>query len=91
MLEKVRTVINYQMTIAELLGLVVILGMPYLAIGTIWSFTHADHLASLQGTDLVVSFLGSIASWPLLVISNVLDMTDSKARPAGSVAERRRR
>jgi hypothetical protein len=71
MLEKVRTILNYQMTIAELIGLVAILATPYLAIGTIWSMTHTDHLASLRGVDLAVSFLGSIASWPVLLIANV--------------------
>lgn len=71
MLEKVRTILNYQMTIAELIGLVAILATPYLVIGTIWSMTHTDHLASLRGVDLAVSFLGSIASWPVLLIANV--------------------
>jgi hypothetical protein len=28
-------------------------------------------LATMTGADLVVSFLGSIASWPVLLISNV--------------------
>lgn len=71
MLEKLRSVLSYQFTIAELIGLGIILGTPYLVIGTIWSITHTEHLTELQGTDLVVSFLGSIVSWPVLVFSNV--------------------
>jgi hypothetical protein len=71
MLEKLRSVLSHQFTIAELIGLGIILGTPYLVIGTIWSITHTEHLTQLQGTDLVVSFLGSIVSWPVLIFSNV--------------------
>ena len=71
MLEKIRSVLSYQLTIAEMIGVAVILGTPYLVVGTIWSITHTEHLMSLRGVDLAVSFLGSIASWPVLLISNV--------------------
>ncbi|MET0899730.1 MAG: hypothetical protein ABWY45_17615 [Mycobacterium sp.] len=71
MLAKLRSVLSYQLSIAELIGLSIIVGTPYLVIGTIWSSTHTDHLPDLHGVDLVVSFLGSIASWPVLVFSNV--------------------
>jgi len=71
MLEKMRSVLSYQLTVAELIGLSVIVGTPYLVIGTIWSITHTQHLPDLHGIDLVVSFLGSIASWPVLLFSNV--------------------
>ncbi|BBZ01025.1 hypothetical protein MCHIJ_04620 [Mycolicibacterium chitae] len=71
MLAKLRSVLSYQFTIAELIGLGIILGTPYLIIGAIWSMTHTDHLEHLQGADLVVSFLGSIVSWPVLLFSNV--------------------
>ena len=33
--------------------------------------THTEHLRRMQGADLVVSFLGSIVSWPVLLFSNV--------------------
>lgn len=71
MLDKLRSILSYQFTIAELIGLGIILGTPYLVVGTIWSITHTDHLPDLQGADLAVSFLGSIVSWPVLVFSNV--------------------
>lgn len=57
--------------LAKLLGIGVILGTPYLIIGLIWSSTHTAHLRQMQGADLVVSFLGSIVSWPVLLFSNV--------------------
>jgi hypothetical protein len=71
LLTTVRKILSYQMTIAEWIGLGVILGAPYLIVGMIWSATHTEHLDRLEGIDLVVSFLGSIVSWPVLLFSNV--------------------
>jgi len=71
MLTKLRQVLSYHLSIAEWLGITVILGTPYLIVGLIWSCTHTEHLHQMQGADLVVSFLGSIVSWPVLLFSNV--------------------
>lgn len=71
MLTKIRSVLNYKLTIAELIGINLLIGIPYLAVGLVWSSTHTDHLHSMRGADLVVSFLGSIVSWPVLLFANV--------------------
>jgi hypothetical protein len=71
MLEKARRVLGFQLTIAELIGIALILGAPYLLIGTIWSTTQTEHLRHMHGIDLVVSFLGSIVNWPVLLFANV--------------------
>ncbi|MGV0746342.1 hypothetical protein [Mycolicibacterium sp. XJ870] len=71
MLTAVRKILGFQMTIAEWIGTAIILGVPYLIIGMIWSVTHTGHLAGLDGADAVVSFLGSIVSWPVLLFTNV--------------------
>ncbi|MCV7257721.1 hypothetical protein [Mycobacterium shimoidei] len=71
MLNKIRQVLGFQLTVAELIGLALIVGTPYLLIGTIWSTTHTDHLRDMHGADLVVSFLGSIVSWPVLLFADV--------------------
>ncbi|OBG91395.1 hypothetical protein A5697_00695 [Mycobacterium sp. E3251] len=71
MLHRLRQLLDYQLTIAELLGLAVLLGTPYLIVGVIWSSTHTSHLRDMHGIDLVVSFLGSIVSWPVLLFANV--------------------
>jgi hypothetical protein len=68
---KLRQLLNYEMTVAEWIALAVLLGVPYSIVGLIWSSTHTDHLRGMQGADLVVSFLGSIVSWPVLLFSNV--------------------
>ncbi|BBY06889.1 hypothetical protein [Mycobacterium noviomagense] len=71
MLEKVRRALSFQLTIAELIGIALILGTPYLLIGVIWSTTHTEHLHHMHGIDLAVSFLGSIVCWPVLLFANV--------------------
>ncbi|MEB3984089.1 hypothetical protein OQ968_22835 [Mycobacterium sp. 663a-19] len=71
MLDKVRRVLGFQVTIGQLIAIGLILGTPYLLIGTIWSTTHTEHLHQMHGVDLAVSFLGSIVSWPVLLFSNV--------------------
>ena len=71
LLEKIGRLLAYRMSIAELIGLGLILGTPYLIVGLIWSLTHTAHLHEMGGIDLIVSFLGSIVSWPVLLFSNV--------------------
>lgn len=71
MLTKLRQVLSYKLTVAELIGIGLLLGIPYLGIGLVWSSTHTERLHEMRGADLVVSFLGSIASWPVLLFSNV--------------------
>jgi hypothetical protein len=71
MLGALRKLLAYQVTIGELIVAAVVLGTPYLIIGVIWSSTHTEHLQRMAGVDLVVSYLGSIASWPVLLFSNV--------------------
>lgn len=71
MLKKVRQVLGFKVSVAELIGIGLILGTPYLLIGVVWSTTHTEHLHHMHGIDLVVSFLGSIVSWPVLLFANV--------------------
>ena len=70
-LDTIRRIFGYQLTIAQLIALGLIVGTPYLLIGAIWSTTHTAHLQNMHGVDLAVSFLGSIVSWPVLLFSNV--------------------
>jgi hypothetical protein len=67
----VRRLLGFQVTIGELIVVALILGTPYLIVGVIWSSTHTEHLQHMAGADLVVSYLGSIVSWPMLLIADV--------------------
>ncbi|MBV9320885.1 MAG: hypothetical protein JO106_13420 [Mycobacterium sp.] len=71
MLGKLRQILGFQLTVAELIGIGLLVGTPYLLVGTIWSTTHTQHLNQMRGADLVVSFLGSIVSWPVLLFADV--------------------
>ncbi len=71
MLQKLRQVLDFEVTIGRLIAIGLIVGTPYLLIGTVWSATHTEHLKQLHGADLAVSFLGSIVSWPVLLFANV--------------------
>jgi hypothetical protein len=68
---KVRQFLSYELTIAEWITVGLLLSLPYLVIGGIWSATHTEHLHNMAGADLAVSFLGSIASWPVLLFADV--------------------
>lgn len=70
-MEKLRKVLEFQLTVGQLMAIGLIVGTPYLLLGTIWSATHTEHLHQMHGVDLAVSFLGSIVSWPVLVFANV--------------------
>ena len=71
MLNALRRMLGYRVSIGELIIVALVLGTPYLIVGAIWSSTHTDHLNQMDGIDLVVSFLGAIVSWPVLLVANV--------------------
>jgi hypothetical protein len=71
MLSVLRRILGYQMTIAEWIGTALMVGIPYAVIGIIWSAAHALHLNQMHGIDRLLSWLGSIAAWPVLLLSNV--------------------
>jgi hypothetical protein len=66
-----RRLLAYQVTLGELTVAAMVLGTPYLIVGAIWASTHTAHLQHMAGADLVVSYLGSIVSWPVLLFADV--------------------
>jgi hypothetical protein len=71
MLGALRRLLGLQVTIGELIVVALILGTPYLIVGVIWSSMHTEHLQHMAGADLAVSYLGSIVSWPVLLVADV--------------------
>ena len=71
MLNALRRMLGYRVSVGELIVVALVLGTPYLVVGVIWSSHHTDHLAAMDGIDLVVSFLGAIVSWPVLLVADV--------------------
>ena len=66
-----RRLLGFQVTIGELIVVAVVVGTPYLIVGAFWSSTHTEHLQHMSGADRVVSYLGSIVSWPVLLFADV--------------------
>ncbi len=71
MLGLLRKLLSFQVTVGELITVGLVLGTPYLIVGAIWSSTHTAHLQRMAGLDLVVSYLGAIVSWPVLLFADV--------------------
>jgi hypothetical protein len=77
-----KKVLRFEMTIAEWIGTAAILAVPYLLVGMVWTaiggdyagdhgMGHAgDHLGG-GGYSRVLSILGSIVTWPVLLVSTV--------------------
>lgn len=70
-LDALRRLLSYRVSIGALIVVALLLGTPYLIIGAIWSSTHTEHLNRMDGIDLAVSFLGAIVSWPVLLFADV--------------------
>jgi hypothetical protein len=66
-----RRIVRYRVSIGELIVIGLVVGTPYLLVGLVWSSTHTEHLQHMPTTDAVVSFLGSIVSWPVLLFADV--------------------
>ena len=70
MLSAMQKILSFQMTIAEWIGTAVMLGLPYLAIGVGWLAFHTDHINHGDAVHRIVLILGTIVSWPVLLVSN---------------------
>jgi hypothetical protein len=68
MLGPLPRLLGFQVAIGELIVVALILCTPYLIVAVIWSSTHTEHLQHMAGVDLAVSYLGSIVSWPVLLV-----------------------
>jgi hypothetical protein len=71
MLTRFRRLMESELTIAELLGVGLLLAAPYLIVGLAWSITHTEPFQRLGGVELLISVIGSIVLWPALLLANV--------------------
>jgi hypothetical protein len=65
--ESARALLRKEMTVAEWIGLAVIVNAPYAIVGVAWALLNADRFAGLAGIPLVLSVVGSVLAWPLLL------------------------
>jgi len=71
MLARFRQLLDIELSIAELIGVGVLVAGPYLLIGIVWSSTHAQALHGIRGVELLISLVGSIVLWPALLVASV--------------------
>ncbi len=71
MVSVLRRISDYEMTIAEWIGLAILVSIPHVLIGVIWTVAHPEHLASVHGFERVAALVGGIAFWPLLLLAGV--------------------
>lgn len=67
-----KKVLAFEMTIAEWIGTAAILAVPYLLVGMVWTAIGVGHAGDhLGGHSRILSILGSIVSWPVLLVSTM--------------------
>ena len=71
MLARFRRLMDSELSLAELIGVGLLLGGPYLIVGLVWSSTHAESFQRIGGVELLISVVGSIGLWPALLLANV--------------------
>lgn len=49
LMTKLRTVLNYEVTIEAVIEILMWLGIPYLVIGLVWGFFHVEAVQQLEG------------------------------------------
>ncbi|CRZ17563.1 hypothetical protein [Mycolicibacterium neworleansense] len=67
----IKSLLDFRLSIRQLLYLAIVVGLPYLVIGMVWALAHSDHIVGLTGPDKVFSLLGEIVAWPVLIIADV--------------------
>jgi hypothetical protein len=80
MLAQLRRLLDFQLSIAELIGIGLVVGTPYLIAGVVWSFFHPDGVQRIQtqleqqlqlppGTGYELAGLGAAAAlWPVVLV-----------------------
>lgn len=67
----IRALLDYRISIRQLVYLGLLVGIPYGLVGLLWLSLHHDHLGDLDGLDQLFSLLGEIVAWPVLVVADV--------------------
>ncbi|MDY6996642.1 MAG: hypothetical protein SW019_08605 [Actinomycetota bacterium] len=70
MVRVLRRVADYEMTIAEWIGLGILVNIPHYLLGVIWTLTHPEHLAGVHGLEKAAALVGGIAFWPVLLVAS---------------------
>ncbi len=67
----VRSLLEFEMTIAEWIGTAILLLVPYLIIGTVWTVLNSERLGDASGLRWVRAVVVSITQWPAMLVFNL--------------------
>jgi hypothetical protein len=70
-IESLRRLLRVELTIAEWIGVTVMLVVPYLVLGLAYAVTHLSRFGGLDGLRLTLSVLASVLAWPVLLFLDV--------------------
>jgi hypothetical protein len=71
MLTRFRRLMEFELSIAEWISIGLLLAGPYLIVGLVWASTHTEPFQRVDGFELLIAVIGSIALWPALLLANV--------------------
>lgn len=71
MVSVLRRIMEYEMTIAEWIGIAVLVGIPHVALGIVWTVLQPQHLAGVDGFQKAAALVGGIVFWPVLLVATV--------------------
>ncbi|MDT5077853.1 MAG: hypothetical protein QOJ80_2490 [Mycobacterium sp.] len=71
MLATLRKLLSSEMTIAEWIGTGLLLSLPHVALGIVWSIANAERFDGVHGVDRALAVVGSVLAWPVLWLPNV--------------------
>ncbi len=58
-------------TVKDLFVVAIWLGIPYVIVGVFWADAHQKHREGLVGMDALMSYVGEIVAWPLLIFGDI--------------------
>lgn len=68
MLVLARRLLSFEMTIAEWIGTAVMLAVPHVALGVVWTAANLERFDALHGLRLVLGLIGSVLAWPVMLL-----------------------
>lgn len=71
MLAALRKFLALDLTIAEWIGVGILVSTPHLVLGVAWAAANTERFAGLSGIELAAAVVGSILAWPVLLLPNV--------------------
>lgn len=67
----IKEVLQYRVSIQQLVYLAVLFAVPYGIVGFLWAANHSAHLDDASGLDRLLSLAGEVLAWPVLIVADI--------------------